>query len=89
MNLPFFRYLTEDSFNVNYKVILSVDYIFLLVLLDQRNQKFIISLDSFPNQRLIYFPNLYNTSLCIDYPLESCKFKVILFGSMLQNLEGH
>ena len=89
MNLPFFRYLTEDSFNVKYKVIHSVDNIFLLVLLDQRNQKFIFGLDSFPNQRLIIWPNLYNTSFCIYYPLESCKFKVILFGSMLQNLEGH
>ena len=29
------------------------------------------------------------TSLCIDYPVESCKISVILFGSMLPNLKGH
>ena len=25
----------------------------------------------------------------IDYPVESCKITVILFGSMLPNLKGH
>ena len=30
-----------------------------------------------------------NTSLCIDYPVESCKISVIFFGSMLSNLKGH
>ena len=46
-----------------------------------RNQKIIIGLDSFSNQRLIHL-----APLCIDYPVESCKITVILFGSMLPNL---
>ena len=33
------------------------------------------------------WPHLDNTSLCIDYPAEKCKFSVILFGSMLPNLK--
>ena len=37
-----------------------------------RNQKIIIGLDSFSNQRLIH---LDNTSLCIDYTVESCKIQ--------------
>ena len=32
--------------------------------------------------------DLDNTSLS-DYPVESCKISVILFGSMLANLKGH
>ena len=39
---------------------------------------------------LIYFwPHLDNISLCIDYPVESCKISVILFGSMLPYLKGN
>ena len=40
----------------------------------------------------IFCPILDNTSLCVDYtvyPLEKCKFTVILFGFMLLNLKGH
>ena len=33
--------------------------------------------------------HLDNTSLYIDYPVESCKISVILFGSMLPNVKGH
>ena len=51
-----------------------------------RNQKIIIGLDSFSNQRLIYLAPFDHTSLCIDYPVEICKITVILFGSMLPNL---
>ena len=47
-----------------------------------RNQKFIIGQDSFSNQCLIYiWSHLDNTSLCIEYPVESCKISVILFES--------
>ena len=55
-----------------------------------RNQKIIIGLDSFSNQRLIYLApfGLYN-SLCLDYLVERCKITVILFGFMLPNLQGH
>ena len=35
-----------------------------------RNQKFIIGLDSFSNQRLYIWLCLDNTSLCIDYHVE-------------------
>ena len=38
-----------------------------------RNQKIIISLESFSNQRLNIWPHLDFTSLCIDYPFERCK----------------
>ena len=55
-----------------------------------RNQKLFIGQDSFSNQCLIYLaPFRYNASLCIDYPVESCKISVIIFGSMLPNLKGH
>ena len=54
-----------------------------------REQKFIIGLDSFSNQRLYIWLCLDNTSLCIDNPVESCKIKVFLFGSILPNLKGH
>ena len=54
-----------------------------------RNQKFIISKDSFSYQCLIYLVSLDNTSLCVDYPVERCKISVILFGCMLPNLKGH
>ena len=30
-----------------------------------------------------------DSSLCIDYHVESCKFSVIHLGSMLPNLKGH
>ena len=50
-----------------------------------RNPKIIISLDSFSNQRIIYLAPFGLNSLCIDYPVESCKITVILFGSMLPN----
>ena len=32
---------------------------------------------------------LDNTSHCIDYLVESCKFTVFLFESILPNLKGH
>ena len=51
-----------------------------------RNQKLIKGLDSFSNQCLIYLPHLDNTSLCIDYTVESYKITVILVGYMLPNL---
>ena len=51
-----------------------------------RNQKIIIELYSFSNQRLNYLAHLDYTSLCIGYPVEGCKITVIPFGSMLQNL---
>ena len=51
-----------------------------------RNQKIIISLDSFHIQGLIYLAHFDNNSLCIDYPVENYKITVILFGSMLPNL---
>ena len=54
-----------------------------------RNQKFIIGLDSFSNHRFIYLALLDNTRLCIDYPVESCKIIVFLFGSILPYLKGH
>ena len=38
---------------------------------------------------LWFWSHLDNTSLCIDYPVESCKISVILFGFMLPNLKGH
>ena len=49
-----------------------------------RDQKIIIGLDSFCNQRLIY---LDSTSLCINYSVERCKITVILFDSMSPNLK--
>ena len=53
-----------------------------------RNQKFIIGLDLYSNQRLIYIWHyLDSTSLCIDYSVKRCKNTVILFGPMLPNLE--
>ena len=53
-----------------------------------RNQKFILGLDSFSNQRLIHMYLAIYISI-IDYHVEHCKIKVILFGSMLPNLIGH
>ena len=47
------------------------------------NQKIIIGLDSYSNQRLYILPHLDYTSRCIDYLVESCKITVFLFGSML------
>ena len=54
-----------------------------------RNQTFIIGLDSFSNQYLIYLSHFDNTSLCIDYSVESCKIIVFFLGSMLPNLKAH
>ena len=51
--------------------------------------KLMIGLDSFSIHRLINWHHLDNTSLRIDYNLESFKFTVIPFGSMLPNLKGH
>ena len=31
----------------------------------------------------------HNSSLCIDWPIESCKITVFLFDSILSNLNGH
>ena len=46
-----------------------------------RVHKFIIGLDSFSNQCLTHLAQSDDTSLCIDYTLESCKFTVILLGA--------
>ena len=54
-----------------------------------RNQKLIISLDSFSNLRLYIWLCIDNTSLCIDLSVERKKNTVFLFGSILPNLEGH
>ena len=54
-----------------------------------RNQKFTIVKDSLSYHCLYIWSHLDNTSLCIDYPVESCKISVILSGSMLPNLKGH
>ena len=43
----------------------------------------------FSKQHLIFWPQLDYTSLCTDYPIESCKITVIPFGSMLPNLYSH
>ena len=49
---------------------------------------YVITLKIYFNVKYIW-SHLYNTSLSIDYPVESCKILVILFGSMLPNLKGH
>ena len=54
-----------------------------------RNQKIIIGFDSFSYQCLYIWLCLDNTSLCIDYPVESNKITVFFFGFILPNLEGH
>ena len=54
-----------------------------------RNQKFIIGLDSFSNQRFDIWPCLDKTRLCIDYPIKSCKITVFIFCSILPNSKGH
>ena len=55
-----------------------------------RIQKIFNGLFSFSKQHLMLFwPVLDFTSFCNDYPIESCKTTVILFGSMLPNLKGH
>ena len=59
-----------------------------------RTQKIIIGLDSFSIQCLIHvFGSIWiihctsdHLGLYIDYPDESCKFTVILFGFVLPNL---
>ena len=48
-----------------------------------RNQKFVIGLDSLSNQIFIYWLRLDNTSIYIDYPVETCNIIVFLFGSIL------
>ena len=49
--------------------------VFLELLCDYH--KFIIGLDSFSNQSFIYvFGCMHNTSLCINYPVESYKITV-------------
>ena len=53
-----------------------------------RNQKFLIGLDSFSNQRFIYLACLDNTSFCLDYFVGRCKITVFLFDSILQNLKS-
>ena len=54
-----------------------------------KNQKFIIGLGSFLTNFYHIWSHLDCTSLYIDYPVESCKISVVLFGSMLPNLKGH
>ena len=54
-----------------------------------RNQILVIGLDSFSNPRLYIWHCLDNTTVWIDYPVESCKISVFLFGSILPNLKGH
>ena len=49
------------------------------------NQKFIIGLDSFSNQRFKNLVNLDDTGLSIDFPVESCIIIVFVFGSILPN----
>ena len=49
-----------------------------------RNQKIIIGLDSFSNQRLKYLAHSDYTSLCIDHPVEKCKITVIIFAPCCQ-----
>ena len=78
--------ITESSTGtpVSPYIIHSADYIFL-----SANQKLITGLDSFSNQRLYIWLCLDNTSLCIDYAVETFKITVFLFGSILPKLEGH
>ena len=51
-----------------------------------RNQKIIIGLESFSNQRLMYLAPFGKPLYTIDYHVERCKITVILFGTMLPNL---
>ena len=50
-----------------------------------RMQKFVIGLDSFSYQCLYMYltDHFDSTSPYIDYPVESCRIIVILFGSLL------
>ena len=55
-----------------------------------RNLKIMIGLDTSSSNldfKKYIGPHLVNTSLCIDYPVESCKITVIFFGSVLP--KGH
>ena len=56
---------------------------------DIQNSRNLLSVKIHFQTNVYTWPHLDNTSLCIDYPVESCKFSVILFGSMLPNLKGH
>ena len=39
---------------------------------------------------IAHFPDLcLLVPFCVDYPVESCKISIILFGSMLPSLKGH
>ena len=44
-----------------------------------RIQKIIIGLDTLSNQDFMYCLYLNITSICIDYPVQSCKISAILF----------
>ena len=50
-----------------------------------RNQKITLGLGTFSNQNLIHWLRLDDTSLCIDYPFESCTITVI---AMLSNIKS-
>ena len=54
-----------------------------------RNQNLLLVKIHFLTNIYHIWSNLDTTSICIDYPVESCKILVILFGSMLPNLKGH
>ena len=56
-----------------------------------KNQKIIIGLDSYHNQRLIFGPVLiiYVLVFVSTSLLKVGKFTVTLYGSMLPNLKGH
>ena len=62
------------------------DYISLLV-----PEKSIMCLDSFSNQCLmhVFWHHLDNTSLFIDYPVDSCKITIIFVSSMLPYSKCH
>ena len=49
-------------------------------------KKIIIGLGTFSNQRFTQWLYLDNTSLFVDFPVESGKITVFLFGSILSNL---
>ena len=53
-----------------------------------RNQIFIIGLDSFLTNVLYIWLCLDNTSLLIDYIVESCNITVFHFGPILPHLKG-
>ena len=74
MNAPTYHISFQNVHEINFK---GLYYVHLNVSEGiRRNQKYIIGLDSFSNQRFIYLACLYNTSLCLDYPVENCKTTV-------------